>query len=383
MTVMQAKSTQTRGVIVSVRVDEVTVPLPRPVRNGTALISDRDYVLVTVEDEDGRTGTACALSRRAPIRSVVEEFIAPRLIGRSVFEVQQLWQDNYEAGELFLGRSGAFARALSLVDIAVWDLHGTLSDASLSSQLGGAGTKTPLLMALGYYRFDDAGHRNDDLDLLVADYQSLLEQGFRRFKIMAGGAPRAVDVERVRAVMSVLPNDARLAIDVNGSWSTGKEALSFVDAVGVDFDFIEDPFRPENETAFRDFRRHSSVSIAMGEWESGRHRFRELIERDLLDVVRIDATACGGISEWLKIAALAVSFDKRIVPHYYPEIHLHLAAATPGTEAVEVVPSMTGADNFESLLLSPSWTESPLASPSSEPGLGIDWNWEFIRAHSS
>ena len=260
-----------------------------------------------------------------------------------------------------------------MIDIALWDMHGKKTRLSIANLLGGSGREIPVLMALGYY------HPSGDLVRLQSEYAELSARGFRRFKMMAGGASLAEDVRRIEAISDVLPSDASLAVDVNGAWSSAREALDFINASPIEFDFVEDPFRPDNRTALQQFRERSTVPVAIGEWESGSHRFLQLIESNLLDVLRIDATAVGGITEWQRIAALAAAYDKRIVPHYYPEVHSHLVAATTTAEAVEVVPTITGADNFELLVTSTSWRELPSFVTSDRPGLGVEWDWEAIH----
>jgi len=362
--------------IVSVSATQVRLPLHAPVRNGSAVIAHRDYVVVTVQSAGGRSGTGVAFTRGAPLATIIEDSLAPTIVGRSPFEVQRLWDEMYTRGELFMGRSGAFMRALSILDIAIWDLKGKLAERSLAADLGGEGATIPLMLSLGYYRSDEG------LDDLVATYAQYAQKGFRRFKIMAGGALLLEDRDRLRAVAEVLPPGSTLAVDVNGTFATASEALRFVDSIDLPLDFVEDPFRPDNVSSAREFKRHSTIPVAVGEWESGRHRFRELLEQDLVDIVRLDATACGGVSEWLKIAGLARSFGKRILPHYYPEIHVHLAAATPGAEAIEVVPASTGADNFDRMVVSGPWQELPTTPVSNSPGLGLEWNWSVIgEAH--
>ena len=141
---------------------------------------------------------------------------------------------------------------------------------------------------------------------------------------------------------------------------------------------IEDPFLPDNEVALRELRRSSNVPVAIGEWESGRSRFAYLIERELVDILRIDATAAGGISEWLRIADIAKEHGTRILPHYFPELHVHLAMATPEVEAIEVVPRLTSADNFDELAVRRPWDEAPVTSVADRPGFGIEWNAELV-----
>ena len=176
----------------------------------------------------------------------------------------------------------------------------------------------------------------------------------------------------------MLPEDASLAVDVNGAWSHASQAHAFLDAIDGRLAFLEDPFTPDNEEALRELRSSSDTPIAIGEWESGRARFGYLIGERLVDVVGIDATAAGGISEWLAIADIAKRHEVRILPHYFPELHVHLAVATPEVEAIEVVPRLTGADNFDELALLRPWTDEPMTGVAGAPGLGIEWNEELI-----
>ena len=81
----------------------------------------------------------------------------------------------------------------------------------------------------------------------------------------------------------------------------------------------------------------------------------------------------------MRIAAVVAAHDKRVLPHYYPEIHRHLVAACPVADTIEVVPRSTGADNFHLLVGSTPWEDTTLLPPSAAPGLGIEWDWEAIE----
>ena len=137
------------GKIMAISATELAVPLPAPVRNGTALITERRYILVDVETDDGMVGTSCVFTRGAPLVALVRDVIGPQLIGRFPEDVSEIWSDIYRAGELFLGRSGAFPRALSVVDIALWDLRGKVQELPVADLLGRQRESVPLLMALG------------------------------------------------------------------------------------------------------------------------------------------------------------------------------------------------------------------------------------------
>jgi L-alanine-DL-glutamate epimerase-like enolase superfamily enzyme len=251
-------------------------------------------------------------------------------------------------------------------------LHGKLLGRPVANLLGGARESVPIMMALGYYRAEN------EFELLRQEYASLAAQGFRRFKMMAGGASLERDLQRVAEISDVLPADATLAIDVNGAWSSAAEAHALLDGIEREIAFIEDPFMPDNEGALREFRQSSDIPVAIGEWESGRARFSYLMANDLVDIVRIDATAAGGITEWLRIASIASERGTRILPHYFPEIHVHLAAVTASAEAIEAVPRITGADNFDELAVLRPWVEAPATAVADRPGLGIGWDARLI-----
>lgn len=355
-------------VVRSVATRVLTVALPQPVRNGTRTITEREYCVVQVRTEGGCVGVGVGFTRGLPLDALVTRAVAPHVLGRSVFEVQRVWTEVADRNAPYGGRGGALARAHSLVDIAMWDALAVTVGRPLGDVLGGGHRATvPVLAAAGYYR-DGRG-----LDEVEAEYAALSAQGYCRFKMMCGGADPEVDRRRIVAARSALPPGSRLAVDVNGAWASADEALRFVDSLDEPLAFVEDPFAPDNRAALGQFRRHCSTPVAVGEWEAGRHRFRELLGDGLVDIVRPDATAVGGIGEWLRVAALAASFDCRILPHYFPELHLPLALASPNVDAVEAVPALTGADNFDQLLAPGSRPMGPLAVASTDVGLGIPW----------
>ena len=362
--------------VVAINVVPLTVPLGRPVRNGTMTIADRDYIAVSVTANTGQRGTSIVFTRGTPVREVILGLIAPRLIGTELRDIAEVLERLARASESQFGRSGVFPKAMSVVDMAVWDLLGGIRDQSLTAMVGNS-RQVPILMALGYYR------EQNEIDTLRDEYAQLVRAGFRQFKIMAGGATPARDLERIAAVTDVLPSDATLAVDVNGVWNNASQALGFIDSLPIELSFIEDPFRPDDLGSLRLFRASTPTPVAMGEWESGASRFRQLLDEDLVDVVRTDVSTVGGIDEWLAVAELAALNGKRVLPHYYPEVHVHLATATNNVVAIEAVPSLTGADNFGELVVESSWAVGASTIASDRPGFGVEWDWAAIRKYST
>lgn len=366
-TIAQLDAGDTEGAIRDVAVSELRLPLRRSVRNGTTTIEARDYTFLTVELESGVQGVACGYTRATPLRWVLESTLAPRCIGRSVFEGERLWREAYDDGVRFMGTTGVFMRALSLLDIAIWDARGKLLGTSVASLLGGANSASPALIAAGYYR-NEAG-----IDDLVAEYADFVEQGYRHFKIMAGGLTADEDAERFNAVRAALPASATLAVDVNGAWQTASDAAAFLDRLVTPPAFVEDPFLPGRDDALRSLRRLSDVRLAVGEWQSEARSIRHLLDAGLVDVVRLDVTTIGGVTEWLRAAALASTYDAAILPHFFPGLHAHLAPAASNVLAIELVPPATWADNFDDLVTDPWWMRDTSISAPTRPGFGLDW----------
>ena len=354
----------------------VSVPLDAPVRNGTDTITLRDYVIVRVLASDGTTGVACGLARGLDLVTLINRSLAPLCIGRGIHEPRTISRALWAAVDPQLGADAQVARSISLVDIALWDLHAKSVGLPIGTLLGVDNvTSVPVLVASGYYRNDDA---KSELAAIENEYSELRAKGFQRMKIMAGAADPAFDSERILAAHSAA--GMPVAVDINGAWETADDAIALVDRIPSEaIDFIEEPFPSRHFETLRQFRDNRSPSIAVGEWESGHDYFRRLMSERLIDIARLDVTAIGGVSEWLNVAALAEAYEISILPHYFPHFHAPLVTLAPTAEAVEVISTNSGAENFDRLLRSTSEVEHGEFPISSEPGFGLDWDWDRIE----
>jgi D-arabinonate dehydratase len=109
----------------------------------------------------------------------------------------------------------------------------------------------------------------------------------------------------------------------------------------------------------------------LGDEQYGRWNFRSWIENGAVDILRPDATVVGGITEYLKIAALAACHNLPLAPHYYPDVHVHLAAAFPHTMCVETFDESSGLDSFHLIRKRPLLAEGGVMQVPDEPGLGL------------
>lgn len=360
--------------IVALRIVTLDIPLKRPIVMGAIRFDSREYVLVEVRTNSGVSGIGFGMTRNAPVASIIRRNLAPQLFGEDPLLIERLWERMYYANYT-IGQRGIFMRALSVVDIALWDLKGRVAAMPVWQMLGGARTDIPCFVAGGYPAADRG---LDDLEREMNLYRSL---GFRNVKIAAGTI--AEDTERLRTARSALGWDIDLSIDVHWSW---RHLQGVVEAVRswmpLGLAFIEDPFPSEQTELAVRLRDATGCSIALGEDTVGRWAFADLILRGRPDVLRIDATVAGGFSESSRICGLSAASGIPVLPHVFPEVHAHLAAAYPGVMGVEL--TWPGEDYEGLYRIFREWVavDNGRVRAPTGPGLGIEVDWDKVSEFS-
>jgi L-alanine-DL-glutamate epimerase-like enolase superfamily enzyme len=360
--------------ITSVTATTCVVPLPRPIVMGEIRFDAREYVVVEVTTDAGQTGIGFGMTRDSPVAAIVERTLAPALVGRDPLLTEGTWDALYYAN-LPMGQRGIFMRALSAVDIALWDVKGQVAGLPVWKLLGGARPRVPAAVAGGYPASDRS---LADLEAEVADYAA---KGFRTIKLAAGEL--ADDTVRLRAARRVLGPGVALAHDVHWAW---RDLLSVVPTVrawaDLEIAFLEDPFPSELVALSVRLRELTGARVALGEDGVGRWSFRELLEQRSPDVLRVDATVMGGLSEAVKVCALASTLGVPVFPHVFPEIHVHLGAAFPGILAVEMTDPAYQTETLYRLFR--EWvtvSDGDIVAPEA-PGLGVVLDREAVERYA-
>ena len=356
----------------SVRAITVDVPIARPIVMGPIRYVSREYVIVEVTTDEGLSGIGFGMSRDAPVAPIIDRSITPLLIGEDPRDTERLWHRVYSAN-LLIGQRGIFMRALSAVDIALWDLKAKALGTPLWRLLGGYRTRIPAQIAGGY---PADGITIDDLASEVADYAA---RGFRFVKIAAGRLED--DTRRLRAARAAAP-DRRLSYDVHWGWRDLLEVLPVVRGwQDLELDSIEDPFPSDLSGHIAHLRSATQIPLALGEDYVGRWAFGDLLRSGLADLVRVDATTIGGISEAVKVVAMASASGLSVSPHVFPEIHVHLGAAFENVRTVEMTDP---ARDYETLYrLFSTWVHldgGDFVAPET-PGLGVEIDWKAVDAY--
>ena len=357
-----------------------SVPLPRPLVVGAATVTRRTYDVVRIRTDGGLEGSAYAFGRGLPIGRIVEEALAPLLVGADSCRPELVRKRLGDAHWPYAER-GLFAVAASAVDLALWDLLGKRLDVPLTDLLGRWRDEVPLCAVGGY-----GGRRRSTLAELQEELVGFVALGCRAVKLTIGADDPATDARRLEAVREVLGAECTLVVDAFRSFTSLEDALRRLRLLEpFDLAYVEDPFSESLAPLVADLRRRSGMLIGLGESLSGHRAFRELIAAEAVDVVRCDATVVGGVREFLATAALASAAGLEISGHIQPGVHVHFGAALTNFHraGLEYVPPGSGIDVFHELLATGLELRDGCAIVPERPGLGLDWDWDAVTRYSS
>ena len=348
--------------------EAISIPLPKPVADAVRLITHRDHLIVRIETEDGPTGLGFALGydgSKAMIE-LIDAIYRPILAGANALDTERLWAEMYRQS-IQAGRRGAALRAISAIDIALWDLRGKAAKLPVMELLGVHSRRLRCYATGGYYR------EGQSVDDLVREAGAVFEQGFTAIKLKVGKLSAGEDAARVGAVRHAFGDGVEILLDANGGWKSAPEAVAAMRRLEEFHPYwIEEPVRADNLTAMKQIAEALDTPVATGELEATRWAFAQLVEQRAADIVQPDATVCGGVSEWLKIAHYAAALDVPVAPHYHWDFHTQLCATIPNCVFIEYFLAGSGVKMFDSVLANPMKPDQGWLAPRTEPGFGIE-----------
>lgn len=361
--------------IASVSVCNACVPLDRITSFATRTVKVRYYCLVKIRSSDGVEGLGyCYAGNSAGniVRTAVQELLAPMLIGEDSTRVEGLWEEMYREA-LLQGRTGSVMRALSALDIALWDLNARAAGMPLFAYLGcWTRERVPAYASGGYY-LDGKTPQH-----LAEELASYVQQGFRAVKMKVGRLTPDEEEVRIRAARDAIGPSVHLMLDANNAWSDLATALLYCERYQKYSPYwIEEPFSPDDLDNHARLSARCTINVATGEIEAGRWRFKEILDKGAAVILQADAAVCGGISEWRRIAQTAASYGVTMCPHWLHELHAHLVASVPNARYVEYFPD-DKVLNFRKLLNRQlEAKEGQLLLPQT-PGLGFEFDESAI-----
>ncbi len=360
--------------LISVEAFHLRVPLGRPLRLGEMRISEREYVFVRLTDSEGHVGTALGHARSAPVAAVVERCVAPFWEGQPL-ELHEAHYAKCVKANVCLGTHGLFWRALSLVDCALYDLLARSAGQSLGDYLGGSRRAVPATIVGGYPTTDETP---ESLQAEMNTYAKYAPAGVK----IASSADLRRDTVRLKACRERLPEDIPLMIDCYWSFDSAKDVVAEA-RKWQDFNmgWIEDPLAFDDYSGIKQLVEALGFPVAVGDEQSGLRAFERLL-RTGLQVLRLDATVCGGVRAFMKIAAKAHAAGIPIACHVFHPLHAQLAAACPAVRWLETMLPESDIEDFHPLHPdSLTWDSGALIAPSTAQGANYDWYPESIERY--
>ncbi|HEY9281453.1 MAG TPA: mandelate racemase/muconate lactonizing enzyme family protein, partial [Eoetvoesiella sp.] len=239
------------------------MPLERPLKAATALITHRCTILVRVYTSDGIIGECFSNNEdtgQMEIVRLIHEEISPLLMGKSGFLVEACWQAMQPITRNILRDRRMAIRAIACVDAALWDAVGKALEMPLHRLWGGMREQVPAFSMGGYYRAEG------DLSGIASEMEALRLQGFAGCKLKVGALSPEADAQRVRAAREGAGPDFRLMPDPNQGWSY-EQALRFARLVEpLDIFWLEEPCHWSNDRLdLARLRRTISIPICAGQ----------------------------------------------------------------------------------------------------------------------
>lgn len=359
-----------RLTIRSVRAVPVVVPMKYALGTSAVTVRNAPLLLVDLDTDEGVRGRAYQFCYTGAAARAIAGFLDDIIeaIKGETLAPADLWIALSRRYRL-IGVQGIVRMAMALVDIAGWDALAKAAGLPLVRCLGAEPRPIPAYNSNGLGLMPTAA--------LADEAEQLLDGGFRAVKLRLGYATLEEDLAAVRAVRGRVPDDVAVMVDYNQALSVA-EAISrgrALDGEGVCW--IEEPIRHDDYAGCAEMARIVSTPVQIGENFSQVYDMQHALDAHACDLVMADLERIGGVTGWQRASALASAVGLPMSSHLYPEVSVHLLAATPTAHWLEYV------DWMNPLLEEPLKIVDGLAIPSSQPGVGLAWNDELVREFSS
>lgn len=310
-----------------VEVSAYSIPTAtQPESDGTAVW--RETTLVVVElVAGGARGLGYTYADVGTAR-IVEDVLAAQVRGLEALDTVAIWTAAVRAVRNH-GRGGVCAMAISALDNAAWDLKAKLLSLPLARLLGQVRESVPAYGSGGFTSYSEAE--------LCRQLGGWAEQGFAMVKMKVGREPQ-LDARRVAAARKAVGGGVALFVDANGAYAR-KQALQLAQSFAeAEVSWYEEPVLKTDLAGLRLVRDRAPpcMEVSGGEYGYELADFRAFIEADALDVIQADVTRCGGVTGFLRTAALCAAFELPLSTHCAPALHVALGCHLPQLRHVEV-----------------------------------------------
>ncbi len=356
------------------------VPKKGGVRLGIGQAVKRDAVVVKVTTESGLVGWGESHHGRAhtAIAKLIETTLSQLIAGMDAADVTGIWAKIYKYQLGSHGMGAACAMAMSGIDMALWDIRGKAAGWPLYRLLGGSARPVPAYaggVALGY----------QPPAQLVDEAAPMVESGYKALKLRVGDTVRD-DIERMQAVRNSFGDALTILTDANTGYSIHdvRRVMPVMDE--LDIGWLEEPFPAHDHHHYAQAASYGHTPLAAGENHFTRFEFTRVLEDRVITIWQPDLSKCGGITEALRIAAMASAFKIPVNPHssmtgINQAASIHLLAAIENGGYFEA--DLSRGNKFRDELGSEPWRigKDGCVRPLEAPGIGVEVDEAFLAAH--
>lgn len=304
------------------------------------------WLVVEIELDDGTVGIGNAALAPHAVKTTIDTYLGPMLIGADPMDSEYLWQTMYRR-TLPFGRKGIGMTAISALDLAIWDAKGKVLGQPVFRLLGGRTKSRIPVYASRLY--------SQPLDSLHAEAKAYAEQGFGAVKLRFGWGPKDGlagmhrNLELVRTTREAVGESVDIMADCYMGWNLeyARRMLRLLEPHGLRW--LEEPLIADDLAGYAELRACGQVPISGGEHEYTLHGFRQALDLRAFDIVQFDVNRVGGITAARKIADLCEAFDVTVIPHagQMHNYHVTLSSfASPMAEYFPKVPVEVGNELF-------------------------------------
>ena len=347
----------------------IDIPLRKNFGGSTYAVLKRSTVVTRLATSDGLTSNVYNGDNREQgpeIARLIEETLFPVVRGMSIFEGQRIWDRMFALTHASRDRK-TLLEAIACVDCAVWDLVGKAVGKSVRELLGGYRDRLPIISIGGYYM------EGKTLSDIGREMEQCRDAGMAGCKFKVGGLSPHEDAKRVEAARKAAGDDFVLMVDANRGWSA-PDAIEFSRRIEpFDILWFEEPCHWYDDAALMArVRTATRIPVTAGQSEISSHAVRRLVDAGAVDFVNYDVSEGGGVTDWLRAAALCAAAGVRMAHHEEAQMAQQLLAAVPHGTYAECF-----ADPERDPVWQAMWTNRPqprggYIDVSTGPGFGIE-----------